>query len=143
MKLTATCPATFLVLMVSSALLFASRAEAQDDAVRDSDEALDAARAQVEFGIEMPGQGLWREAAFRFERAAELDPGYAAAHNNLAVAYEQLGQLDAARLMYKRALALDPDNAHIEENFTRFLEIDDRRVRPVASRQPQMSNRTP
>ena len=62
--------------------------------------------------------------------------------NNLAVTYEQRGELEAARLMYNRALALDPDEVHFQENFTRF-EIHDRRARPVANSPPQASNRTP
>jgi hypothetical protein len=45
-----------------------------------------AAREHVEFGISVAGAGLWNEAAFQFERATRLDPAYAAALNNLAVA---------------------------------------------------------
>jgi hypothetical protein len=33
--------------------------------------------------------------------------------------------------MYERAVALAPDNASIEDNYLRFREIDDRRVRPI------------
>ena len=47
-----------------------------------------AAVEQVEFGIDAAKAGLWREATYRWERAVELDPGYAAAFNNLAIAYE-------------------------------------------------------
>jgi Tfp pilus assembly protein PilF len=90
-----------------------------------------AAERQVEFGIEVAKHGLWREAEYRFRRATDLDPSYARAFNNLAVAYEQLGELDDARAMYERALALDPDDSYIEDNFELFREIDDRRVRPI------------
>ena len=59
-------------------------ARAQDDARKE-------ALAQVEFGISVAQKGLWQEAVYRWERATEIDPTYAAAFNNLAIAYEQLG----------------------------------------------------
>ena len=46
------------------------------------------AKKQVEFGITVAQRGLWREAIYRWERAAQIDPSYAPAHNNLAIAYE-------------------------------------------------------
>ena len=54
-------------------------------------------------------RGLWREAIYRWERAIELDPTYAAAFNNLAVAYEHEGQLDKARQTYEKAIAIEPE----------------------------------
>ena len=51
------------------------------------------AKEQVEFGIQVAQRGLWKEAIYRWERATQLDPTYAAAFNNLAVAYEHEGQL--------------------------------------------------
>jgi hypothetical protein len=47
----------------------------------------DAARDEVEFGILAAQHGLWREAAFRFERAIELDRTYAAAFNKFIVMF--------------------------------------------------------
>ena len=52
-------------------------------------------------GIDV-AQRLWREAIYRWERAAQLDPTYAAVLNNLAVAYEHEGQLDKARQAYEK-----------------------------------------
>ncbi len=89
-------------------------------------DARDDAKKQVEFGIEVAQRGLWREAIFRWERAALIDPTYAAAHNNLAIAYEQDGDLDKARAAYERALALDPGNTFITQNYELFREINDR-----------------
>jgi len=86
------------------------------------------ARAQVSFGIEMAQQGLWREAIYRWERAAKLDPTYAAVFNDLAVAYEQEGQFDKAKEAYETALKLDPKNTFIKQNFEFFKEINDRRA---------------
>ncbi len=84
------------------------------------------AKSQVEFGINVAQRGLWREAIYRWEKATELDPTYAAAFNDLAIAYEHEGQLDKARKAYERALELDPNNAQVRQNYERFKEINDR-----------------
>ena len=78
-------------------------------AVRSPTRARDA-KAQVEFGINVAQRGLWREAIYRWEKAVEIDPTYAAAFNDLAIAYEHEGQLDKARKAYEKALELDPNN---------------------------------
>jgi Flp pilus assembly protein TadD len=89
-------------------------------------DARDDAKKQVEFGIEVAQRGLWREAIYRWERATVIDPAYAAAHNNLAIAYEQDGDLDKARAAYERALEIEPGNVFIIQNFELFKEINDR-----------------
>jgi Flp pilus assembly protein TadD len=86
------------------------------------------AREQVEFGINVAQRGLWREAIYRWEKAAELDPKYAAAFNDLGIAYEHEGQLDKARRAYEKALAIEPNNAQIRQNYDLFKEINDRAV---------------
>ena len=84
------------------------------------------ARSQASFGIDVAQRGLWREAIYRWERAVEIDPTYAAALNNLAVAYEHEGQLDKARKAYERALEIEPNNLQIRQNYELFKEINDR-----------------
>lgn len=84
------------------------------------------AKAQVEFGIDVAQRGLWREAIYRWERAVQIDPTYAAAYNDLAVAYEHEGQLDKARQAYEKAIEIEPDNAQIRQNYELFKEINDR-----------------
>jgi Tfp pilus assembly protein PilF len=84
------------------------------------------AQKQVEFGIQVAQRGLWREAIYRWERATQLDPSYAAAYNNLAVAYEHEGQLDKARQAYEKAIELEPNNTMIRQNYDLFKEINDR-----------------
>ncbi len=84
------------------------------------------AKAQVEFGIAVAQRGLWKEAIYRWERATQIDPTYAAGFNNLAVAYEHEGMLDKAAEAYERALKLEPNNALVRQNFELFKEIHDR-----------------
>ncbi len=101
------------------ALLVVSVAPASADVRRD-------AKAEVEFGITVAQKGLWREAIYRWERATSMDPNYAAAFNDLAIAYEHEGQLDRARKAYERALELEPNNTQIRQNYELFKEINDR-----------------
>ena len=93
--------------------------------VAHADERSDA-RAQVEFGISVAQRGLWREALYRWERAVDIDPGYAAAWNNLGIAYEHEGLFDKARDAYEKALDLEPSNTLIQQNYDLFREINDR-----------------
>jgi len=84
------------------------------------------AKAQVEFGIDLAQKSLWRDATIRFERAVQIDPSYAAAWNNLAIGFEQLGKLAEARDAYDQALQLDVGNQFIRNNFEQFIEIYER-----------------
>jgi type IV pilus assembly protein PilF len=90
------------------------------------------AKSQVDFGVNVALRGLWREAIYRWEKAVELDPTYAAAFNDLAIAYEHEGQLDKARQAYEKAMALDPNNSQIRQNFELFKEINDRATQQKA-----------
>ena len=92
-------------------------------------DARDDAKKQVEFGIAVAQKGLWREAIYRWERATQLDPTYAAAQNNLAIAYEHEGELTKARGAYEKALEIEPGNALIKQNYELFREINDRATR--------------
>ena len=117
MRLFALAVVLLLALTVSSAA-----ADVRDDAQK-----------QVEFGIAVAQRGLWREAIYRWERATKLDPTYAAAHNNLAIAYEHEGELDKARGAYEKAMELEPGNTLIKQNYELFREINDRTTRKDAS----------
>jgi len=86
-------------------------------------------REQIEFGIKVAQIGLWNEALYRWEKATELDPTYAAAWNNLAIAYEHEGKFDAAKKAYEKALQLEPKNLMIRQNYDLFKEINDRTKR--------------
>ena len=103
------------VVLLLTALTGVAYADARTDA-----------KAQVEFGISVAQRGLWKEAIYRWERATQIDPTYAAAFNNLAVGYEHEGMLDKAAEAYERALKLEPNNALVRQNFELFKEIHDR-----------------
>ena len=107
-----------VVLLLLSAAVAPLAADARSDA-----------KKQVEFGITVAQRGLWREAIYRWERAAQIDPKYAEALNNLAIAYEHEGDLDKARVAYEKALELEPNNALIKQNYELFKEINDRTTR--------------
>ena len=87
------------------------------------------AKQQVEFGIKVAQSNLWNEALYRWQKAVELDPGYAAAWNNLAIAYEHEGKFDEAKKAYEKALQLEPKNLMIRQNYDLFKEINDRTKR--------------
>jgi tetratricopeptide (TPR) repeat protein len=108
----------FFALAVTLAAAAPALADARDDA-----------KKQVEFGISVAQRGLWREAIYRWQRATQIDPTYAAAYNNLAVAYEHEGDFDKARQSYEKAVELEPNNAMIKQNYELFREINDRTTR--------------
>ncbi|MDX1582092.1 MAG: tetratricopeptide repeat protein [Thermoanaerobaculia bacterium] len=78
---------------------------------------------QMRFGVQAAKMDLWREAQFRFHRAVEMDPNDPFAYNNLAVAYEGIGEYEKAREAYLRALRIDRSNQYIQRNYTRFVEF--------------------
>ena len=78
---------------------------------------------QDNFGVQMAQMSLWREAMFRFQRAVQLNPADAMAHNNLAVAYEANGDFENAAKEYKEALRLDRSNSFIQKNYSRYTEF--------------------
>lgn len=112
----------FLRLGIAAAVLTLAASPSFADARSD-------ARAQVEFGIKVAQKGLWREAIYRWQRAVSIDPTYAAAYNNLAIAYEHEGDFEKARQAYEKATELEPGNAMIRQNFDLFREINDRTTR--------------
>jgi tetratricopeptide (TPR) repeat protein len=78
---------------------------------------------QLRVGVRAARDNLWREALFRFQRAVQIDPVNAMAQNNLAVAYEGIGEFEKAREAYAAALKLDRSNQYIQKNYSRFVEF--------------------
>src|SRR5882762_5041245 len=83
----------------------------------------DTFKQEMRFAAEAAQRGLWREAAFRWEKVLKNDPDNARVHNNLAVACESLGQFDRARKEYEEARRLAPDNKEIRNNYESFQEL--------------------
>jgi tetratricopeptide (TPR) repeat protein len=79
-------------------------------------------KAENTYGTEMAKKGFWREALFRYEKAAAQRPADAQVQNNLAVAYESTGDTARALAAYKRALELAPQDPKIKRNYARFAE---------------------
>ncbi len=77
---------------------------------------------QIRFGIWAAENELWDEAVFRWKKVLGQDPQSAAAHNNLAVAYEKRGLWEEARKEYEIALKLAPENPWVKLNFKKFEE---------------------
>jgi Flp pilus assembly protein TadD len=122
-------PMVFRAVIVAAALVaFVPDAPALARSATGED-ARSEAKQQVEFGIKVAQNGLWKEAAYRWEKAVEIDPTYAAAWNNLAVAYEQQGNFEKAREAYEKAVTLDPKNLLFRQNYDLFKEINDRTKR--------------
>jgi Flp pilus assembly protein TadD len=128
-------PEVFMKARVLSACLVAAialgpatplSATPRRDAVEAGNDRRSDAEAQVEFGIKVAQKKLWREASYRFQKATEIDPTYAAAWNNLGIAYEESGDFEAANRAYTKAVELDPDNVLIRQNYDLFKELYDR-----------------
>jgi Tfp pilus assembly protein PilF len=71
----------------------------------------------------MARHGLWQEALFRFEQARRAAGGDAHVLNNVAVAYEALGQFERALEVYREALAAAPGDGDLKRNYSQFLEF--------------------
>jgi Flp pilus assembly protein TadD len=88
------------------------------------------AKDHVPYGMELAQVDLWHDAVEQWKQAVTIDPDYAAAWNDLAIGYEQIGKFPEAREAYDKALAIDPDNRFIRSNYDQFRIIYDRmRVR--------------
>ena len=106
-------------VLVSALLLTASIALADDRSK---------AKEQVEFGIKVAQNGLWNEALYRWKRAVEIDPTYAAGWNNLAIAFEHEGRFEEASRRRKGAAARLEEPAD-RQNYDLFKEINERTKR--------------
>ncbi|MDP2911071.1 MAG: tetratricopeptide repeat protein, partial [Candidatus Omnitrophota bacterium] len=66
-------------------------------------------------------KSLLDKAKAEFKKAAEIDPGYLKAHNNLAATYKELGMLDEAEKIFRRVIELNPAYAMAHHNLARTL----------------------
>lgn len=87
--------------------------------------------AEMEFGRRAAEFDLWREAIFRWEKVVQADPQNAAATNNLAIAYESVGDYERAKDLYEKARDLDEDSREIRKNYKRFVSFYKRHQRQI------------
>jgi len=104
--------AAALLVAVASAATFACSSSKDRDSWKE----------QNAYGSLMARKGFWREALFRYEKAAAQHPDSAEIQNNLGVAYESVGETSRALAAYKRALELAPQDQKIKRNYARFAE---------------------
>ena len=105
-------------------------------------QAPDTHQAQLAFGVKMAQRGLWSEALFRFKQAERLSPGDPRILNNMAVAYEALGNFEKALDYYQNAIKSDPTNRDLKRNYSRFVEFY-RAFKPDGSQQGAAGERPP
>lgn len=111
-------PAFQVFLLIASALL--AGCVTTSDTVSDAS-LREAARYNVQLGIEYLNQGRRELAMEKLQRAAEQDPRSAEVRMWLAYAYNHYGDADRADEHYRRALRLDDDNPELRNNYGAFL----------------------
>jgi Tfp pilus assembly protein PilF len=80
-------------------------------------------KQQLEFGVRAAIDDHWDEAIYRWQKVLQLDRDNVMAHNNLAVAYEQMGEYDLAMEEYAIAYRLDSQSEIIKNNLDRFRDF--------------------
>ncbi len=80
-------------------------------------------RGQLKYGVRAAKEDHWDEAIYRWRKAMQLDPNNLMAHNNLAVAYEQVGEYELAMEEYQTAYRLDSQNQTVKDNLDRFKDF--------------------
>ena len=84
-------------------------------------QALTAAKANTQLGIEYLRSGEMDMSRKRLEKAILLAPDYAGAHDAIAVLYEKVGERELAEKHYRKSIRLEPDNAGSQNNYGQFL----------------------
>ena len=106
------------LLALSAALLVAGCTTTPVDS-RVSDK--DAARFNVQLGLNYMQRGDLEEARERLERAAQQDPSLPSAHAALGILYERVGDTRRAGDHLRRAVRLAPEDPGMQNNFGGFL----------------------
>lgn len=106
-----------LLLLLSLALSAGCVSTQQNSKVSEED----AARFNVQLGMNYMRRGELMEAREKLERAVEQDPSFAGAHAALGILYERVGDIPAARTRLLRATQLDPENPNLINAYGGFL----------------------
>ncbi|MDD5167043.1 MAG: tetratricopeptide repeat protein [Candidatus Omnitrophica bacterium] len=80
------------------------------------------ARRHRAYGLEQQNIGNIEEAMSSYQKAIELDPGYAVAYNDLGIIYEAIGDAGRAESYYQKALTVDPDYLSSYSNLAMLYE---------------------
>ena len=80
-------------------------------------------KGQLKYGVRAARDDHWDEAIYRWRKALQLDPNNLMAHNNLAVAYEQMGEYELALEEYQIAYRLNSENQNVKNNLDRFRDF--------------------
>jgi Flp pilus assembly protein TadD len=86
-------------------------------------ETSDEVKGQIKYGVRAAQEDHWDEAIYRWRKALELDPNNLMAHNNLAVAYEQMGEYELALEEYQTAYRINSENQNVKNNLDRFRDF--------------------
>ncbi len=119
-------PARSGVVLALSALLLAAGLARAGTAPSSGAPSREELQRQIRFGTEMAKQGNWREALFRWQKALVHDPTNVRLHNNIAVAFENLGEYEKAEAEYRTALAAPSVPDEVRENYEFFRKFYDR-----------------
>jgi Flp pilus assembly protein TadD len=82
--------------------------------------ALKSVQTEFEFANTVAKNDLWKEAIMRWEELIPKMNQSAELHNNLAIAYERIGEFIKAEQEYNKALKISPNNKFIKENYEQF-----------------------
>lgn len=79
------------------------------------------AEINMQLGIQYLQEGEYQIAVEKLDKAIEADPSLVGAHNAMGLLRSKVGQNSQADASFKRALALDPDNSSVLNNYGQFL----------------------
>lgn len=85
-----------------------------------------AAKANTELGVEYLREGNYELSKTKLDKALDLEPNYAPAHDAIAVLYAKVGENKLAEKHYKKSLRLNPDSARGHNNYGQFLCFQNR-----------------
>ncbi|MEN8206233.1 MAG: type IV pilus biogenesis/stability protein PilW [Pseudomonadota bacterium] len=86
-----------------------------------------AAQANTELGVVYLREGNYELSKTKLDKALELEPNYAPAHDAIAVLYAKVGETSQAEKHYRKSLRINPDSARSHNNYGQFLCFQDRR----------------
>ena len=87
-------------------------------------------------------EGKLDEAIPHFQRALQINPDYAEAHNNLGATLFQKGKVDEAIPHFQEALRIKPDYAHAESNLGNALFKKGKVDEAISHYQESVGNRS-